>query len=89
MMAHSSGNRSVPRPAARRTRPVPPPRSRLLADGAQPDPEPRDLTPYRAHVTIRQIPQTPRRKVSRTDMILHLTTAVLAVTLLVVIFWLR
>jgi hypothetical protein len=89
-MAHSSGDRPGPRPAARRARAAPPSGSRLLAGGAQPEPGPRDKTPYRAHVRIREIPQAPPRRASRADVILHLTTAVLAVTLLVVLLlWLR
>jgi hypothetical protein len=88
-MAHSSGDRPGLRPAARRARPVPPSASRLLADSAQPDPRPRDLTPYRARVTIREIPQALPRRASRSDMILHVITALLAVTLVLVLFWPR
>jgi hypothetical protein len=55
-MAHRSGS-GTPGPA-RHGRPGFPPVSRLLA---QPDPGPRDLTPRRARVTIREIPQPPRR----------------------------
>ena len=87
-MAHRSGN-GPESAAARHAVPVSPPGSRLLADSTQPDQRPRDLTPYRARVTIRQIPQSLPPRVSRADMILHVATAVLAVTLLVVLLWPR
>ena len=87
-MPHRPGHRTQG-VATRHARPVSPSGSRLLADSTAPDPGPRDLTPRRARVTIREIPQSLPPRVSPADMILHVITAVLAVTLLVVLLWPR
>lgn len=87
-MAHRSGYR--PQGAAtRHAAAVSASGSRLLADRAQRDPGPLDLTPHRARVTIREVPRSRPRQVNRTDIMLHVVTAVLAITLLVVLLWLR
>jgi hypothetical protein len=85
-MVHRSGH-GPERPAARHTRPVPPSGSRLSPVTTWADPETKDLTPRRAHVTIRDIPRP--LPITRRDVILHVAVAVLGVTLLVVIFWPR
>jgi hypothetical protein len=68
-----------------------PPGSCLLQ---QPDPEPRDLTPHRTRVTIREIPQRPsRRPPGRTGLwiggyrvhVLDVAAAVFGIVLLVAI----